>query len=178
MVHGDFNGLFLFPKKNALEPSQGFSPPGTLPTPRDLLTEFLRTLKESTKLRYTQDLDDFRSFLKLKTVGQTVEYFVSNGPGFANSLALAYKDHLMNRGLAPRTINGRLTTLRGLTKAGRLIGIITWWINVQDIRCKSPSRDTRGPGRVGFQRMVTEVELDQGHRGGRDLAILRLLLTT
>jgi len=151
------------------------TPTAILPGPIDLLTEFLRTLKDSTKKAYKRDLEDFRAFLKLRNVRQTVNYFVSNGPVLANTLALRYKDHLMQRGLAPRTINGRLSTLRGITKAGRLVGVITWWISVQDIRCKGPSRDTRGPGRAGFQRMVTEAALQQGDRGLRDVAILRLL---
>ncbi len=104
-----------------------------------------------------------------------MDYFVSHGPAVANSLALAYKDHLIHRGLAPRTVNNRLSTLRGLTKAARLVGRITWWVDVQDIRCKTPSRDTRGPGREGFQRMVTRAALQPGDRGIRDVAILRLL---
>lgn len=154
----------------------GEHPPRSIyPGPRSLLTEFLRARKESTKTRYKRDLGDFRSFLKLKTVGQAVDYFVSCGPALANSLALAYKDHLIHRGLAPRTVNGRLSTLRGLTKAARLVGRITWWVDVQDIRCKTPSRDTRGPGREGFQRMVTRAALQPADRGIRDVAILRLL---
>jgi integrase/recombinase XerC len=143
--------------------------------PRSLLTEFLCARKDSTKKRYKRDLGDFCSFLKLKTVGQAVDHFVSHGPAIANSLALAYKDHLIHRGLAPRTVNNRLSTLRGLTKAARLVGRITWWVDVQDIRCKTPSRDTRGPGREGFQRMVAQAALQPGDRGIRDVAILRLL---
>ncbi|MGO9571930.1 MAG: tyrosine-type recombinase/integrase [Desulfomonilaceae bacterium] len=143
--------------------------------PGDLVTEFLRARKDSTKKRYKRDLDDFRSFVKLKSISEAVNCFVSNGSSAANSIALAYKDHLIRRGLAPRTINNRMSTLRGLTKTARLVGRIDWWIDVQDIRCKTASRDTRGPGRQGFQQMVREAELQQGARGLRDVAILRLL---
>jgi integrase/recombinase XerC len=162
--------------KNAPCASQALIPISGLPGSVDLLSEFLRARKESTKKSHESHLEDFRRFLNFKTVRQAVDYFAFQGASFGNTLALAYKDYLLvHRALSPRTVNGRLSTLRGLIKTARLIGLITWQIDVKDIRCKFASRDTRGPGRAGFQRMVAYAAHQPNDRGVRDVAILRLL---
>ncbi len=94
-------------------------------------------------------------------------------------MALAYLQNLKLRNLAPATIARRLAALRSLVKVARLIGRITWSIDVESPKV-TPYRNTAGPGQEGWREIhdeakrrakVPRLEIE----GKRNLALLRLL---
>jgi integrase/recombinase XerC len=94
--------------------------------------------------------------------------------GEANGLALGWKANMVDRGLAPATINRRLAALRSLVKLARTLGMIPWSLEVEGLEAQT-YRDTRGPGTEGWIRMQTAATGRTDPKGTRDLAILRLL---
>lgn len=139
-----------------------------------LVTAFLAGRNERTMKAYSQDLEDFRAFLDVCDVAAAARRLTGGGHGEANALALAYKAHLVGRGLAAATINRRLAALRSLVKLARILGVVPWILEVQNTKAQ-PYRDTRGPGRAGFRAMLEQLAGRDDPKATRDRAILRLL---
>jgi integrase/recombinase XerC len=153
------------------------SPLALSASPRDgaarLVSAFLAGRNARTMQAYSKDLEDFRAFLGADDVAAAAAALLGGGHGEANALALTYKAHLTDRGLAAATINRRLAALRSLVKLARVLGRIAWMLEVQNAKAQ-PYRDTRGPGRSGFRAMLGNLG-DDGPKTRRDRAILRLL---
>lgn len=137
-----------------------------------LLQAFLSGKKETTLKAYRQDLGDFSKFLRVEAVGEAVMGLLSCGAGRANEVVLEYKNHMIGKGLAPSTINRRLSCLRSVVKLGRVLGLVSFSIEIPNERSQS-YRDTSGPG-VYSMRQIMDA-LDTSPKGCRDRAILRLL---
>ncbi|HUS40839.1 MAG TPA: tyrosine-type recombinase/integrase, partial [Pirellulales bacterium] len=92
----------------------------------------------------------------------------------------SFKAHMFARGLAPNTINCRLTALRSVVKLARRIGVVVWSLEVDGAKSRA-YRDTSGPGLDVCRRMLEEVKRrlngppKQRMKAARDQAILRLL---
>jgi len=153
------------------------------PSYKSLIDSFLSGRNERTIAAYRDDLKNFCSFLRLNTkvesLDEAAELTLSHGHGFANSIALKYKTHMVERGLAPATINRRLAALRSLVKLSRTLGMVQFSLEVEN--CKSQSyRDTKGPGKAGFRSMLEAVARSatterRRLKAIRDTAILHLL---
>lgn len=74
-------------------------------------------------------------------------------------------------GVAPLTINRRLTAIRSLVKLGRTLGVITWAFDVQGVKGAVPVRDTRGPELADVRRLLST------RHGLMEDAILQLMFT-
>ena len=140
----------------------------------DLAGAFLSGRTPRTLLAYRKDLEDFQSFTHTPSIQAAAALFTSQGSGTANGLALAYRVSLQERGLAPATINRRLAALRSLVKLARVLGLISWELEVEGIKA-STYRDTRGPGIEGFRKMLGFLEPSNDGKAIRNRAILRLL---
>jgi integrase/recombinase XerC len=149
-----------------------------LSTPTDqarrLVSAFLAGRNERTMRAYSQDLEDFRTFVGADDVNAAAAALLSNGHGEANALALAYKAHMTERGLAAATVNRRLAALRSLVKLARVLGAVPWTLEVQNAKAQA-YRDTRGPGRDGFRALLAQLAGRADAKARRDRAILRLL---
>jgi len=122
--------------------------PGALVSPgitMDLAGAFLAGRNARTLLAYRKDLVDFQSFLNAPSLQAAASIFTTQGPGAANGQALAYRVSLQERDLAPATINRRLAALRSMVKLGRVLGLVSWELEVEGIKAAT-YRDTRGPG--------------------------------
>lgn len=153
-----------------------FSPLGmATPAPVvDLSAAFLSGRNARTLLAYRRDLEDFQAFTGAPTIQAAGNLLTCSGSGPANALALAYRVHLQERGLAPATINRRLAALRSLVKLGRVLGVVSWSLEVEGVKAGA-YRDTRGCGVDGFRRMLELVDGETDPKSLRDRAILRLL---
>ncbi len=137
---------------------------------RALWGSYLSTLSVHTRRAYDRDLADFARHLGTADLAA----LIGNGPGEANALALEYKAALLERGLSPQTINRRLAALRAVVKLARRAGLIAWRLEVDGEKSR-PYRDTRGPGKAGYQRLLQGLNGSRRPREIRDGAILHLL---
>ncbi len=154
--------------------------PATMPTAATaaLLAAFFSGRSPHTIAAYRADLDDFRSFVSAATVETAAARVLCGTNGEVNGLALAWRAHLTGRGMSPATINRRLSALRALTALGRTLGLITWKIEIQNVRAAA-YRDTRGPQRAGVIALLAAAAAQTGQRqAARDVALLRLLHDT
>lgn len=102
--------------------------------------------------------------------------FLSNGLHKANHIALKYKNHLSDeRKLQPTTVNRKLAALRSLADMAYTLGMINWKVRVKNQKVFAASRDTRGPGKTGIQKLQEEVSRRTDAKGLRDKALLHLL---
>jgi integrase/recombinase XerC len=141
---------------------------------RRLIQAFLGGLNPNTLRSYQRSLEDFRNFLEADDAGEAVAGFLSKSAGEANSIILSYRNHLIKSGKSPASVNARLAAVRSLVKLARTLGVVSWQIEIKGLRSDT-YRDTRGPGREAFDRVVSDLEKKNDPRSIRDLAILRLL---
>jgi integrase/recombinase XerC len=139
-----------------------------------LVASFLAGRNERTLRAYRNDLEDFRSFLEAVDVDEAARILLSCGHGEANALVLSYRADMVARKLQAATINRRLSAVRSLVKLARTLGMVPWSIEVENLKAQA-YRDTRGPGRQGFRRLMEEAGSRTDRKALRDRAVLRLL---
>src|SRR3954451_7519386 len=133
------------------------APPGALapadPPHARLVRAFLAGRSRQTLRAYSRDLEDFARWCGAGSPGEAARLLLACDQGRANEVALAYRQQLQARGLAPATVNRRLAALRSLIKLARTLGMVTWTLEVGTLRGEA-LKDTRGPGREGFRRLL------------------------
>lgn len=142
---------------------------------KPLIDSFFEGRNARTLAGYRQCLRDFQAFMGVSTIGQAVDLLLAGGHGQANEIALSYRASLIERGLAPGTINHRLTSLRALVKFARTIGKVAWRLEIPNIPYEA-YRDTKGPGTEGVRRLLASIKGDSV-KAIRDRAILLTLFT-
>jgi integrase/recombinase XerC len=158
---------------SALPPSQ-IVPASNTDHAARLVAAFLAGRNARTTLAYSQDLEHFRRFVGAVDVNAAAALLLGRGHGEGNALALSYRSHMAEKGLAAATLNRRLAALRSLVKLGRVLGAVPWTLEVQNAKAQ-PYRDTRGPGKAGFLSMLEKLRGHANPKAVRDRAILRLL---
>jgi integrase/recombinase XerC len=139
-----------------------------------LVADFLAARRPGTLRGYTGSLQAFTAFVGAPSVADAARALLCSTAGDAQRLALAWRNHLIESGLAPLTVNSRLAALRALVALARLQGLVSWQIEVRGVRAEV-MRDTRGPGRGGVRALLEQVEAASTPKGLRDRAIVRLL---
>src|SRR5207302_1465260 len=127
-----------------------------------------------TRRAYAGDLQDFAAWCSAPTAHAAAAQLLAHGHGHANAVALRYRARLLEEGKSPATVNRRLAALRSLVKLARTLGLVAWELDVPGVRSES-YRDTRGPGKDGFRKLLAQLERRSDRKGVRDRAILRLL---
>ena len=135
---------------------------------------FLAARCPNTRYAYTADLRDFQRFVRADSAHKAAELFLRLDRPLAHQVALEYQAHLLDRGLSPATINRRISTLRSLTKVMSRVGAIRWQLELDPLRVEA-YRDTAGPGREGYLRLLEVARSGVGPKALRDSALLRLL---
>ena len=157
-------------------------PPARAPalagTPAVAITNLYAALLADARSQRThrarvQDVADLARFLGTADPEAAAAAVVAAGPGPGNALALGYRAHMQGRGLAAATIKRRLCTVRRLVELARRFGLLAWTLDVEGPRVID-FRDTTGPGRDGWLRLLAAAESDRP-KGRRDRALLRLL---
>jgi integrase/recombinase XerC len=143
----------------------------------ELVSSFLSGRSAATLRTYTAGLEDFRLYVKAATVAAAAAELLGRGAGEANRLALAYRADLIERKLAPATINNRLAALRSMAKLAAILGIVPYRLEVPSVRAEA-YRDTTGPGQPAVRRMIDNLAADPRPKARRDAAIVRLLHDT
>ncbi len=144
----------------------------------ELVSSFLSGKNKLTIEALKADIGDFQSFIGADSLEDAAKKLLSSSQGQANFIALKYKGHLVEKGLASNTINRRLSCLRSLVKLGNIIGIIPFNLQVSNLPA-SAYRDTRGCGGKGFRALLetaaTPKTPKKVTKSIRDQAILHLL---
>lgn len=121
------------------------------------------------------DIADLARFLGSPDPDAAAEAVIAGGSGVANALAVAYRSHMQGRGLAASTINRRLSTVRRVAELARRFGLVAWALDVEGMKVV-PFRDTAGPGREGWLRLLAVADVaGDTPKARRDRALLRLL---
>ena len=141
----------------------------------DLHAAALAGRNARTVRAYASDYRDFAAFLGAPSPAAALDALVAFGAGTANACALCYRHHLMGRHLAAATIARRLAALRAAVRLARQLGRCSFELEVDAPRAQS-YRDTRGPGREGYLRVLEIARANaESAKGRRDLALVRLL---
>jgi integrase/recombinase XerC len=140
----------------------------------DLLADFFRGKDPKTIRAYSQALQDFRAFLGETDLNAAARVLFGGSQGEANGTVLKYKAELISRELSPATINQRLAAIRSLAKIARTLGLIPWGIEIKNVQAET-YRDTRGPGRDAWEKLLAVARGQRGGKALRDVALLRLM---
>lgn len=110
-----------------------------VPSAPGLVELWLRGYHGTTQSTYRDVVRDYE-----RTIGEPLEGLLA-GRGRAHGLAAAYRVKLLERNLAPNSVNLRIAALRSfINKAGEL-QIIDWVLKTKGLP-STVLRDTRGPG--------------------------------
>jgi integrase/recombinase XerC len=142
-------------------------------SPKSVVASFLQRSKNTARA-YEGDLEDFTSFLGLETTEQAATFLFAQEQGHANALAISYFNHMKEQKKSASTINRRMACLKALVARAQLVGLVLFDLKIPKMTAM-PYRDTRGPGKEGFLKMLEVVKNRTDAKAVRDRAILRLL---
>jgi hypothetical protein len=77
----------------------------------------------------------------------------------AHEIVLGFRHYLASAHLSAASINRHLATLRSVTKLGRMLGMMSWYIEVGGVKGER-RRDVRGPSVDDVKRFQMAVSLD------------------
>jgi integrase/recombinase XerC len=157
-----------------VESRLGTSPAIASTVGEKLIEAFLAGRSEHTRRAYGEDLDVFASHLGLETRAEAMRYLIRLPAGEANGVLLAYRAALLERRLAPHTINRRLTGIRSAVKLARTLGWTHWTPDIGGVKAES-FRDTAGPGLQGVTRLIEVSRTQHRAKAARDEALLSLM---
>lgn len=157
------------------QPTKGGGPGGpAAPGAAELVRHFLGSRSPGTLKSYRSDLDAFAAFLGLPSAEDAVEELVSSDGGHANLLAIRFLGAMTQSKLSSATQARRISTLRSCVSLGRLIGIVSFELEVSGPTVQR-HRDTRGPEVSEVSKMLAAT--GEGIAGARDRALLLLAIT-
>lgn len=142
-------------------------------TPESVVRRFLDGRGKNTLDAYRRDLDAFAAFTQDISREKAAASLFSKTAPEANALILDWMNSMNNAGLSSATVARRLATLRSMVKVGRLLGAISWSLEIESPKVE-PYRDTRGPSVKQLGKLLQSTD-PSGEKGVRDRA---MLLTT
>ena len=143
-------------------------------SPPDLLASFFGKYGPRTREAYLAGLRDFARHLGAPDVPTAARWLLACSHGQANHAALRYQTALKARGLAPATVNLRLTAVRALVALAQRLGTIPWSISLDSLPVER-YRETAGPGLPAVRAVLSELAARPGIKARRDLAMIRLM---
>ena len=122
--------------------------------PLNALSRWLEHLSPLTRRAYAADLRDLAQRCGMSNE-QVVERLIQAGPTGTNSLLDAWLTELKREGLSTATRARRLSSVRALLKFLRLVGLITWTVEIHTDRVDH--EDMRGPSPDAWKTMLEHV---------------------
>lgn len=139
-----------------------------------LIEDFLKGRPADTERTYRESLRQLADFAGVRDPNELVAV-LGRSMGAANDLVMRWKNDMIERKLAPATINQRLTAARSLVRRMRVVGLVPWTLEVKGVRSR-PYRDTSGPPlEVVRKFLATAAKSSRAEVAARDVAILRCL---
>ncbi|MFT5266608.1 MAG: integrase/recombinase XerC [Acidimicrobiales bacterium] len=142
--------------------------------PVRIIDQWLANRTAGTVRQYKQAMSSFCAWSGLEDAEHFLRRF-SEIPMAGGCLALAdWRDQLVQDGLAPATINGRLSAIRSFLKLGHMLGALPCAPTVENVKA-CDVRDSRGPSAEAFNALLAQASEDESWEGARALAVIRLL---
>lgn len=121
-----------------------------------LINSSLKRMKPETLKSYSYGLSSFAKYLDCKDPQEALMRLLQMSRGEANYTVLQFMNHLVDQGHAPSTVNARHAAIKGRVKDAKMIGLVTWEIDVKPPRRKQV-KDVSGPTEKEFQRILRYV---------------------
>src|SRR5262245_51314222 len=124
---------------------------------------------------YGRDLAHFARWSEAAAPGDAITRLLTGTMGEANERLHAYRGAMLDAGLAPATVNRRMSALRSIVQLGRTFGLVTWSLEIDGVKTKA-YRDTAGPGLEGVTAIKRQAAKHRSPaKAARDVAIIRVL---
>jgi integrase/recombinase XerC len=145
-----------------------------------ILRAWFENKAEHTVRSYQHDLEDFAMYVsralaispRLSPTEALSKLFRQSSPS-VHEVVLGFRAYMASAHLSASSINRHLATLRSVTKLGRMLGMMTWYLEVPGVKAEK-RRDTRGPSIADVQRMLAATTGDT-EAETRDYAIVTVL---
>jgi len=150
---------------------------GRAHTAETILRAWRQGKTDHTIRSYENDLSDFALYFS-RALGISppmdirtalTRFFRQSSPS-AHEIVLAFRHYLETAGLSASSINRHLATLRSLTKLGRMLGMMTWYLEVPGVKAER-RRQTAGPTIADVRKMLDATRGDS-EAESRDHAIV------
>jgi integrase/recombinase XerC len=124
---------------------------------------------------YGRDLAHFARWSAAAAPVEAITRLLTGSMGEANECLHAYRGAMLDAGLAPATVNRRLSALRSIVQLGRTFGWVAWSLEIDGVKTKA-YRDTAGPGLEGITAVKRQAAKHRSPaKAARDVAIVRVL---
>ena len=145
------------------------------PDAHRLIERWMEGRSPNTVRAYGRDLAHFSTWRGTANVGEAITALIGGSMGEANELIHQYRGVMLDAGLAPATVNRRLSALRSIVQLGRSFGMVPWTVEVDGVRSEA-YRDTAGPGLDGVTAVKRQAAKHKSPaKAARDVAIVRVL---
>lgn len=141
-----------------------------------LLAARLKTLSDRTREAYARDYESFRTFVDAPTVDEALIRLVLSPGDIAMTVVLAFQGALLAEGLAPATVNRRISAIRAAMAIARKAQLTNTELSVDQVDPEIETRDVRGPGMEAIRRMIAVCDEGAGASEVRDGTIFRWLI--
>jgi integrase/recombinase XerC len=146
-------------------------------TAETILRAWFENKAEHTVRSYRHDLDDFALYLSRALgisppmdVNTALARLFRQGSPSAHEIVLGFRHWMAGARLSAASINRHLACLRSVSKLGRMLGMMTWFIEVPGVRAEK-RRQTAGPTLEEIRRMLAATTGDS-EAETRDYAIV------
>lgn len=142
------------------------------PSLERLFQEWIQSKGVNTLAAYRNDYKYFAQFLNVESEAEAAKILLSCRNAFdANDLVLRYRDSMKAKGLAVKTCNRRICSLKSLVTLAEAQRLISWRLTLKTEKTET-YRDTKGPGMDGFRAMLKFAAGQSKEKAARDVAIL------
>jgi len=146
-------------------------------TAETILRAWFEGKADHTIRSYRQDLERFASYLSaalgisppMDINTALAGLFAQSSPS-AHEIVLGFRHHLDRAHLSAASINRHLATLRSVSKLGRMLGMMTWYLEVPGVKAEK-RRQTAGPTIADVRRLLDATNGDT-EADTRDYAIV------
>jgi integrase/recombinase XerC len=160
---------------NALVPLSQAQPSVRQLDAERLIERWKEGRSQHTVRAYGRDLAHFAGWSEAPAPGEAITRLLTGSMGEANECLHAYRGAMLDAGLAPATVNRRLSALRAIVQLGRTFGWVAWSLEIDGVKTKA-YRDTAGPGLEGVTAVKRQAAKHRSPaKAARDVAIVRVL---
>jgi integrase/recombinase XerC len=146
-------------------------------TAETILRAWFEGKADHTIRSYRHDLEDFALFFsralamspRMNVNESLARLFKQSSPS-AHEIVRGFRHHLAAAHLSSASINRHLATLRSMSKLGRMLGMMSWYLEVPGVKAEK-RRHTAGPTIAEVQAMLAATTSDD-EGSTRDHAII------